>query len=135
MDLANCRKNPRCEAPSPHPRLPMAVQKRAPLQSRRTTGCALSRAGRAQIRHRRLRLLEIELVKDRSGCLGHEARGARCARLSWPEWYTQSDHATKAIRPHERRIPRYRRPPIMSHDDSLWHLECLKQANNIADQM
>src|SRR5262249_42160542 len=80
-------------------------------------------------------LLEVELVKDRIGCLGHEARGARCALLSRPEWYTQSDHATKAIRPHERRIPRYRRPPIMSHDDTLRHLECLKQANNIADRM
>src|SRR5262249_61384958 len=80
-------------------------------------------------------LLEVELVKDRIGCLGQEARGARCALLSRPEWYTQSDHATKAMRPHERRIPRYRRPPIMSHDDTLRHLECLKQANNIADQM
>src|SRR5262249_45592790 len=79
-------------------------------------------------------LLEVELVKDRIGCLGHEARGARCALLSRPEWYTQSDHATKAIRPHERRIPRYRRPPIMSHDDTWRTWARPTQANTTADQ-
>ena len=80
-------------------------------------------------------LLEIELIEYRIVRLRHEARRSRCSRLSGAVWDTEPDHASKAVRPDERGVPRHRCSPVVSDDDGFTLFERIEQTNHVTNKV